>query len=69
MANRAQRITELENAVVDYVAKEKTRLENEASVLKGILSGRTGGKGMEKAATKVIAAAAQNDLAAYLRGS
>lgn len=67
--SRQQRLDDLEAAIVEYVAKERTRYENEVSVLKSILDGRTGGKGMEKAATKIIAAAAQNDLAAYLRGS
>jgi len=66
MTDRASRVQALADAVKDYTAKEKTRIENEVSVLEAILSGRTGGAGVQASSTAVVAAVAQNDLKAYL---
>lgn len=68
MAKRIDRIEALEKATKDYVKEEKKRIENEVKVLEAILKGRTGGKGLQKASNSVVAAVAQNDLAAYLKG-
>lgn len=68
MSTRSQRIDALEKAVLEYTGKERTRLENEVSVLKAILSGRTGGKGLERTVTKTVSAVAYNDLNTFLSG-
>lgn len=67
MSDRTSRVKALEDAVKDYSKKEKTRIENEVKSLTAILSGRTGGAGIQKASTTVVAAVAFNDLQAYLK--
>jgi len=69
MSARSKRVDDLEKAVLDYTGKERTRLENEVTVLKAILSGRTGGKGLETTASKTVAAVAYNDLNTFLNGA
>lgn len=63
---RRQMLSELQTAVNEYVTKEKKRLTNEVSVMEAILKGRTGGAGVQKNSTKVVAAVAKANLAAYL---
>lgn len=66
MTDRTSRVQALADAVKDYTAKEKKRIENEVKVLEAILSGRTGGAGVQASSTAVVAAVAQNDLKSYL---
>lgn len=68
MATRLDRIEALEQATKDYVREEKKRIENEVSVLEAVLKGRTGGRGLQLKSTSIVAAVAQNDLVAYLKG-
>jgi len=67
MADRASRVQALADAVKDYTKKEKTRIENEVKALEAVLSGRTGGAGIQASSTKVVAAVAFNDLKSYLK--
>ncbi len=67
MAKRSDRLKDLQNTTKEYVKNEKTRIENEVSVLEDILKGRTGGSGSQ-ASSAAVAAVAFNDLASYLRG-
>lgn len=46
-AKYLDQIKELQNVTKEYVDKETKRLQNEASALKAILDGRTGGKGIQ----------------------
>ena len=69
MATRLEMLQDLQTTVKAYVAKERDRLSNEASVLTAILEGRTGGKGIQAASTAVVSAVAKKSLAAYLAGS
>jgi hypothetical protein len=64
---RLQRLEKLEKATLGYVAKEKTRIENEVKYLEDVLKGRTGGAGIQSQAWQKTSQAAQNDLAAYLK--
>jgi hypothetical protein len=66
--SRADRLSELESKTKEYVKKEKTRIENEVQVLEAVLKGRTGGAGVQKISVTVVTAAAENDLASYLKG-
>lgn len=66
MANRLERLSNLEKAVKEYVKKEKARIDSEVSVLEAVLEGRTGGAGASISKTK-IAAVALNDLSEFLR--
>ena len=68
MSTRLQRLRDLQKATRDYVSKERTRLENEAQVLKDVLDGRTARRGIQALSTSVVSAAAEKDLASYLRG-
>lgn len=68
MSERSDRVQKLADAVKDYTKKEKTRIENEVKVLEAVLSGRTGGAGVQKSSTAVVEAVAKNDLKAYLGG-
>lgn len=63
---RVQRLQQLKQELDRYVDAEKTRIENEVSVMEAILQGRTGGAGIQTSPRQVIEAVAQNDLAAYL---
>lgn len=65
---RIDRLNDLEKATTEYVKNEKERLGNEVQVLEAILKGRTAGAGIQQQSATVVAAVAQNDLAAYLRG-
>lgn len=67
MATRKERVKALKEATLEYIKAERARLENEASVLKAVLDGRTGGKGVQENLVKVVTAAAEADLAAYLK--
>lgn len=70
MASQSERrlalLTALQATAKEYTAAERKRLENEVKVLKAVLSGRTGGAGIQKLNTKVAAAVAKRSLAAYL---
>lgn len=66
--SRSQRISDLKKAADDYCNSEKKRIENEVSVLNAVLSGRTGGKGIQQAGTSQVQAVAVNDLASFLKG-
>ena len=65
---RLERLQDLEKATKEYVKNEKKRIENEVKVLEEVLKGRTAGAGIQANSVTVVAAVAQNDLAAYLRG-
>lgn len=67
-SQRDQRLQNLLQAVQQYVQAEQTRINNEVSVLQAVLNGRTGGAGIQASSTAVVAAVAQNDIAAYLSG-
>jgi len=66
MSDRASRVQSLKDAVTDYIGKEKTRISNEVSALESILSGRTGGAGVQTSSTQVVSAVASNDLNQFL---
>lgn len=66
MATKNALLSDLQKTAKEYVTKEKERLENEAKVLEAVLNGRTGGKGIQAANTKVVAAVAQANLKKYL---
>lgn len=66
--SRQERISDLQTAVKEYVKAEKTRIENEVSVLEAVLRGRTGGAGVQKLGTAVVEAVAYKSLAEYLKG-
>ena len=66
--NRLQRVQELQEATVDYVTKEKKRIENEVSVLQAVLDGRTGGAGVQLPSKEQVKAVAYASLNDYLRG-
>jgi hypothetical protein len=59
-------LKQLQDTTKDYVAKERTRLQNEAAVLTSILSGRTAGKGIQTAPVAMVASAAKKSIADYL---
>lgn len=61
-------LLQLQKATKEYVAKERTRLTNEASVLEAILKGRTGGKGLQTLSIQTMSAVAQKDIEVYLTG-
>ena len=64
MSNRAARLSALQQAVTNYVTKEKARIDNEVAVMQAILNGRGGGG---SAGTQAVQAVAFNDLADYLK--
>jgi hypothetical protein len=66
ISKRMELLTALKKAAHEYTAKERTRLKNEVSVLKSILDGRTGGAGIQRISTDMVAAVAQQSLDAYL---
>lgn len=68
MSNRISRVSALRDTAKEYIKAEKTRIENEVSVLEAILSGRTGGAGIQLKGIQVAKSAAENDLAAFLKG-
>ncbi len=68
MAARDQRLQDLLQAVQQYVQTEQQRINDEVSVLEDVLRGRTGGAGVQTSSTAVVAAVAQNNIAAYLAG-
>lgn len=67
--SRKDRVKALKDAAAQYFKEEKTRLENEHSVLDAILKGRTAGAGIQKVSVKVVKEVADKDLAAYLEGA
>jgi hypothetical protein len=69
MASRLELLRDLQKTTKEYVAKERARLTNEASVLTAVLNGRTGGKGIQEVSTEVVSAVAQKSLSLYLEGS
>ena len=64
--SRLARLEELERAVKQYVAAEKTRIDNEVSVLEAILQGRTGGQGVQSITKRTISSVAKANIASYL---
>jgi hypothetical protein len=68
MSRRNDRINQLKSTVTEYVTKEQTRISNEVAVLEKILSGRTGGRGIQAISTKAVTAVANADLTNYLAG-
>jgi hypothetical protein len=62
-------LAQLQQATKEYVAKERTRLGNEAKALEAILAGRTGGQGIQSVNTTLVAAVARKDIASYLSGA
>lgn len=74
MANQAaqslqQRVSDLQTTAQKYISKEQTAIKNEVSVLQAILSGRTGGQGVQTSSAAAVNAAAFNDLADFLQGT
>jgi hypothetical protein len=69
MTTRLALLQDLQTTTKEYVAKERARLTNEASVLTAVLNGRMGGKGIQAVSTAVVSAVAQKSLASYLEGS
>jgi hypothetical protein len=67
--SRKERLAALQDATHEYVDAEKTRIENEVSVLQEVLDGRNAGKGIQAQNTSTVAAVAQSDLATYLQGA
>jgi hypothetical protein len=65
-SQRDQLLQDLQKTTKEYVAKERTRLQNEAAVMKAVLKGRTGGRGLQDQNTQVAAAVAQANLSKYL---
>lgn len=59
----------LQATTKDYVGKERIRLNKEADIMKAILSGRTGGKGIQAISKVIVASAAQRRLQEYLSGA
>jgi hypothetical protein len=68
MADRLSRLKELENATKEYIKAERKRAENEVKSLQAILDGRTGGAGIQAISVNIVAAVANKDLEAYLKG-
>ena len=66
MSAREGRLKALLDATTKYIDKEKEYIDNEVNTLQDILSGRTGGAGIQQSSTKVLAEVAYNDLASYL---
>jgi hypothetical protein len=66
MSDRLSRVKKLAEAVQKYADDEKKRIENEVKVLEAILEKRTGGNGIQAVSLRVVSAAAENDLKAYL---
>lgn len=64
----ADRALKLQSVVDQYVTSEQTRITNEVSVLKAILTGRKGGAGAQQLPLSLVAAAAYNDMAAFISG-
>lgn len=69
MSSRLERLQKLETAAKEYASKEKKKIDDEVKSLEAILSGRTGGAGIQQASTSVVEAVAKDDLAAYLKGA
>lgn len=67
--SRSSRLQDLKNATHDYVGQERTRLQNEVTVLEAILRGRTAGAGIQANSVAVVQAVAESDLASYLKGT
>jgi hypothetical protein len=67
MSSRASRVSALRDTAKQYIAAEKKRIENEVSTLEAVLRGRTGGAGVQLKGIEVAKAAAENDLAAFLK--
>jgi hypothetical protein len=67
-SNRNQRLQSLLQTTQQYVQNEQTTINNQVSVLQAVLNGRTGGAGVQASSTTVVAAVAQNDIAAFLQG-
>lgn len=65
--SRVDRVSALRDTTKAYVKAERTRIENEVAVLEAVLSGRTGGAGIQLKGIEVAKSAAENDLAAFLR--
>lgn len=57
----------LQDATHEYVAKEKTRIENEVAVLKAVLSGRSAGSGIQSQTTTQVASVAKAEIYDYLK--
>lgn len=68
MGSRSERVAALRDTTKAYIQAEKKRIEKEVSSLEAILKGRTGGAGVQLAGIQVAKSAAENDLAAYLKG-
>ena len=66
ISKRLELLEALKTSAHAYTTKERTRLQNEVQVLKRILSGRTGGAGVQRLNTLVVAAVAQRSLDDYL---
>ena len=66
---RLSRLVALQQATQTYVQQEQTRILNEVSVLQAVLSGRTGGAGIQSAVWQQASKATLSDLADYLNGA
>lgn len=68
MADVKALLLEMQDATNKYVAEEKKRLENEATVLKAILNGRTAGKGVMSTPVAEASRAAYASLDKFMKG-
>lgn len=64
--NRLARLQALQQTTDAYVQAEQQRISNLVSSLQAILSGRTGGAGVQQSSTAVVASVAYSSIADYL---
>ncbi len=67
--NLQSRVTDLQKTATQYITKEQNRISNEVQVLKAVLSGRTGGQGVQTSSAAAVSAIAYNDLNNFLLGT
>jgi hypothetical protein len=63
-----QRVTQLQQTATQYITNEQNAITNTVSVVQAILSGRTGGAGVQQSSSAAVTAIAFNDLADFLQG-
>lgn len=68
MSARSDRVSQMRDTAKDYIKSEKTRIENEVSVLEAVLKGRTGGAGVQEGSIATVVQKAQQSLADFLKG-
>jgi hypothetical protein len=66
--NLQQRVQQLQQTATQYITNEQTNIDNTVSAIQAILSGRTGGQGIQQSSNTAVAAIAFNDLSEFLQG-